>query len=145
MKRYYKLVLLLVLVCVALMTITRQFRDPPQSTESSQSSAVNSICLMLASHGRLMWYCPETDSTVVLDEGGVSLIIVTGILSFNDGDGNVFAGQGVHYGTFPGKRSEKGDLTTVWTVVRPHNWHPNTTEEVLLELDVVTGIKLQCC
>ena len=36
-----------------------------------------------------------------------------------------------------------GALATVWVVVRPHNWHPKETEEVLLELDADTGAELQ--
>ena len=44
--------------------------------------------------------------------------------------------QGVHYGMFPGEGSPP---TTVWTAVRPHNWRPTSTKEVLLELDMRTG------
>ena len=46
----------------------------------------------------------------------------------------------MHYGTFPGDVSPvSGALESVWVVLRPHNWHPETTEEVLLELDAVSG------
>jgi gamma-glutamyl:cysteine ligase YbdK (ATP-grasp superfamily) len=47
--------------------------------------------------------------------------------------------QGVHYGTFTGKVSDSGMLESVWVVLRPHNWHPKSTVEVLLELDSETG------
>ena len=50
--------------------------------------------------------------------------------------------QGVHYGTFPGKVSPTtGALESVWVVLRPHNWHPQTTDEVLLELHADTGVE----
>ncbi len=47
--------------------------------------------------------------------------------------------QGVHYGVFPGERHADGRLRTVWNVVRPHNWHPKTSEEHLVQIDVEQG------
>lgn len=47
--------------------------------------------------------------------------------------------QGVHYGTFPGEVSARGIMNTFWVVLRPHNWHPTSSQEVLLELDAETG------
>jgi hypothetical protein len=32
--------------------------------------------------------------------------------------------------------------TTVWTVIRPHNWRPTTNKEYLVEFDMVTGAAL---
>jgi len=49
-------------------------------------------------------------------------------------------GVHVHYGTFPGKVSRSGALESVWVVLRPHNWHPKTSEEALLELHAETGM-----
>mmetsp|Transcript_38415 Transcript_38415/g.113946 ORF Transcript_38415/g.113946 Transcript_38415/m.113946 type:complete len:206 (+) Transcript_38415:187-804(+) len=72
--------------------------------------------VMLASHGRLQWYYPDTDTTQLLHEGG-----------------------GVHYGTFPGTTDPSGKLLSVWVMLRPHNWRPKSTEEVLLHLDAETG------
>ncbi|KAG1681109.1 hypothetical protein FOA52_015551 [Chlamydomonas sp. UWO 241] len=72
--------------------------------------------VMLASHGRLQWYHPDTDTASVLHEGG-----------------------GVHYGTFPGSTDASGALSTVWVMLRPHNWHPVESEETLLQLDAETG------
>lgn len=48
--------------------------------------------------------------------------------------------QGVHYGVFPGSRTSSV-LRTLWFVHRPHNWHPNTSEEWLREVDVETGVR----
>eukprot|EP00798_Chlamydomonas_sp_ICE-L_P003608 gene3608-13692_t len=51
--------------------------------------------LLLASHGRLFWYYPETNQSVVLHEG-----------------------EGVHYGTFPGNFNlVTGNLLNLWNVV----------------------------
>ena len=52
----------------------------------------------------------------------------------------LFVPQGVHYGLFPGATDpDDGHLASVWNVVRPHNWHPSTSEEFLLQLDAKTG------
>ncbi|GFR39810.1 hypothetical protein Agub_g302, partial [Astrephomene gubernaculifera] len=72
--------------------------------------------LLLASHNRLFWYDVANDTVQVLHEG-----------------------EGVHYGIFPGERSEDGRLKTVWNVIRPHNWHPKTSEEFLVQFDAETG------
>lgn len=47
--------------------------------------------------------------------------------------------QGVHYGVFPGEVDSSGRMKTVWNVIRPHNWHPKTSEEFLVQLDAETG------
>ena len=47
--------------------------------------------------------------------------------------------QAVHYGVFPGATSSSGNLQSVLAVVRPHNWQPKSTKEVLLELDAQSG------
>jgi hypothetical protein len=63
--------------------------------------------------------------------------------------------QGVHYGAFPGAtragsgpgsiaptaghRADPRELATLWTVIRPHNWRPASSEEFLVELDAATG------
>ena len=54
--------------------------------------------------------------------------------------------QGVYYGVFPSARVDaQGRPTAVWVVSRPHNWHPKTTLEQLLEIDLATGTALQLC
>lgn len=50
--------------------------------------------------------------------------------------------QGVHYGVFPGEFDAQGGLMSVWNVLRPHNWHPQSSEEHLLHLDVTSGALL---
>eukprot|EP00201_Polytomella_parva_P009124 CAMPEP_0175065598 /NCGR_PEP_ID=MMETSP0052_2-20121109/16022_1 /TAXON_ID=51329 ORGANISM="Polytomella parva, Strain SAG 63-3" /NCGR_SAMPLE_ID=MMETSP0052_2 /ASSEMBLY_ACC=CAM_ASM_000194 /LENGTH=429 /DNA_ID=CAMNT_0016332167 /DNA_START=263 /DNA_END=1548 /DNA_ORIENTATION=- len=46
----------------------------------------------------------------------------------------------VHYGVFPGSFDGKDKkVTTVWNVIRPHNWHPTTTQEYAVEFDIETG------
>ncbi len=48
--------------------------------------------------------------------------------------------QGIYYGTFPGSRLDAaGRPTSLWVVSRPHNWHPLTSLELLLEIDMQTG------
>jgi hypothetical protein len=48
--------------------------------------------------------------------------------------------QGVYYGTIPSNRVDaQGRPTAVWVVSRPHNWHPKTTLEQMLEIDLDTG------
>ena len=52
--------------------------------------------------------------------------------------------QGVYYGVFPSARVDaQGRPIAVWVVSRPHNWHPKTTLEQLLEIDLATGTALQ--
>lgn len=50
--------------------------------------------------------------------------------------------QGVHYGVFPGEFDAQGGLKSVWNVLRPHNWHPKSSEEHLLHLDATSGALL---
>ena len=69
------------------------------------------VVLLLASHGRLMWYDVEKDEVDVLHEK-----------------------HGIYYGGFYGDESE----TSLWYVSRPHNWKPETAIESLVELDVHT-------
>jgi hypothetical protein len=42
----------------------------------------------------------------------------------------------VYYGTFPGEPNNGNP--TVWVISRPHNWHPQTTSERLLNIDLVS-------
>eukprot|EP00198_Chlamydomonas_reinhardtii_P000266 XP_001689601.1 predicted protein [Chlamydomonas reinhardtii] len=51
-------------------------------------------------------------------------------------------GEGVHYGVFPGDFDADGTLKSVWNVIRPHNWHPKTSEEHLVQLDADSGKEL---
>jgi hypothetical protein len=77
--------------------------------------------LLLATHGRLMWYRCDTEELTILHEG-----------------------QGVYYGGFPGEaRTPEGAPATVWVVSRPHNWRPTKAKEWLLELDAATGKELR--
>lgn len=46
--------------------------------------------------------------------------------------------QGVHYGMFPGD-PEPGHPSTVWNIIRPHNWRPTTEQEYLVKFDSLTG------
>ncbi|GAX82340.1 hypothetical protein CEUSTIGMA_g9769.t1 [Chlamydomonas eustigma] len=98
---------------------TKAFIDSDESLRSNDIAESQPVRLLLASHGRIMWYSPHDGITAVLHEG-----------------------QGVHYGTFPGRTSDAGKLESVWVVLRPHNWHPKTTAEVLLELDAASGQEL---
>ncbi|GIL43818.1 hypothetical protein Vafri_1420 [Volvox africanus] len=82
----------------------------------SVSSGTKPFRLMLASHNRLFWYYPSNDSIHVLHEG-----------------------EGVHYGVFPGEIDDKGQMKTVWNVIRPHNWHPKTSQEFLVQFEAETG------
>lgn len=71
--------------------------------------------LLIASHGRLFWYYYKTNQVHVLHEG-----------------------EGVHYGIIPGKTNQ-----SVWNIIRPHNWHPTSSEEFLVELDVFSGDEIR--
>ncbi|PNW88504.1 hypothetical protein CHLRE_01g032400v5 [Chlamydomonas reinhardtii] len=77
------------------------------------------VRLLLASHNRLFWYSVDDNTTQVLHEG-----------------------EGVHYGVFPGDFDADGTLKSVWNVIRPHNWHPKTSEEHLVQLDADSGKEL---
>ena len=73
--------------------------------------------VLLATHGRLMWYNYKTDEIDVIHEN-----------------------EGIYYGGFPGNKiNQWGAPTTLWIVSRPHNWRPKTSEEWLIEVDAVTG------
>ena len=49
----------------------------------------------------------------------------------------------MYYGAFPGaERDLLGAPATLWIVSRPHNWHPATSQEWLLQLDLETGRQL---
>lgn len=48
--------------------------------------------------------------------------------------------QGVHYGMFPGDPLP-GHPSTVWNVIRPHNWRPATETEWLVQFDADTGVQ----
>ena len=62
--------------------------------------------LVLATHGRLMWFDPISKHAEIIHEG-----------------------RGVYYGMFPSAEN------TMWVVSRPHNWHPRTSSEALLLVD----------
>ena len=73
--------------------------------------------LVLASHGRLMWFDVDTKATEVIHEG-----------------------RGVYYGVFPASESSPGaSPESVWVVSRPHNWRPKSTKEALLKIDLRSG------
>jgi hypothetical protein len=97
-------------------------RDPihqhlPSGTVQVFPGIAHPTRLLLASHGRLMWYSYATDEVAVLHEG-----------------------QGVYYGVFPGEELDlTGGPATVWVVSRPHNWRPASSQEWLLQLDSSTG------
>ncbi len=40
---------------------------------------------------------------------------------------------------FPGETDAAGQMKTVWNVIRPHNWHPKTSKEYLVQLDAESG------
>ncbi|GAX82193.1 hypothetical protein CEUSTIGMA_g9621.t1 [Chlamydomonas eustigma] len=116
------LLLLGYIIYVFLTTLTRRLAATSNSSKiqlATKSEGTHKLRLLLSSHGRIMWYYPEDEHTVVLHQG-----------------------QGVHYGTFTGKVSNSGALESVWVVLRPHNWHPESSVEVLLELDSETGQEL---
>ncbi len=133
-----------------------------QLHESQRRAAARGLRLLLASHGRLFWFQPDTNATTVLHEGQVRCRTwrARGVgWRRRWAGGNVrpprsaqstgctiphahcVAGwQGVHYGVFPGERdAATGALRTLWFVLRPHNWHPSTAEEHLVQVDADTG------
>ena len=65
--------------------------------------------LILASHGRLLWFDVDTRETEEIHQG-----------------------RGVYYGVFPAD----DDGESVWVVSRPHNWRPKNTLEALLRIDL---------
>ena len=162
------LVIALGTIFFALTSLTRRVTDPDsvrltKDGDASQSSHVGPLRLMLASHGRIMWYYPDTEETKVLHEGQVRhqwparepsawpcvRVLLTHCVDLTISlcrspvtlaSSTLHAHQGVHYGTFPGSVTPTGALASLWVVLRPHNWHPKETEEVLLELDAETGV-----
>lgn len=52
---------------------TADIRGRHASASSVSAAAAGPLRLMLASHGRVMWYYPGTNTSVVLHEGGVSV------------------------------------------------------------------------
>ncbi|KAG2444762.1 hypothetical protein HXX76_001506 [Chlamydomonas incerta] len=86
---------------------------------TSEPAPRKPVRLLLASHNRLFWYSVDNDTTQVLHEG-----------------------EGVHYGVFPGDFDGDGTLKSVWNVIRPHNWHPKSSVEHLVELDADSGKEL---
>ncbi|KXZ44217.1 hypothetical protein GPECTOR_71g578 [Gonium pectorale] len=90
-----------------------------QTAAGASSGTPQPVKLLLASHNRLFWYFVENSTVQVLHEG-----------------------QGVHYGVFPGEHTPGGRLKTVWNVIRPHNWHPKTSEEHLVQFDADTGAEV---
>ncbi|KAL4859265.1 hypothetical protein ACK3TF_001013 [Chlorella vulgaris] len=100
------------------MRIMPQYRGAGKVETYPQFSNANR--LLLASHGRLMWYRYDTDELAVLHEG-----------------------EGVYHGIFPGaERGMLGEPTTLWVVSRPHNSRPDTSKEWLLHLDMESGREL---
>jgi hypothetical protein len=51
--------------------------------------------------------------------------------------------QGVYYGTFAGGHEASEQLESIWVVSRPHNWHPQSTEEYLLHLALPDGHEIE--
>jgi len=88
------------------------------TTTTTRTTAIKpqrkQVRLLLASHGRLMWYDVQRDTVDVLDEK-----------------------HGIYYGGFYGD----DDQTTLWYVSRPHNWKPETAVEYLVELEEDTKRK----
>lgn len=77
----------------------------------------DALRLMLATHSRLLWYRYDRDESSILHEG-----------------------HGVYYGVFSGDEIDlMGAPSTVWVVSRPNNWHPATSTEWLLNLDINSG------
>ena len=49
----------------------------------------------------------------------------------------------MYYGAFPGEeRDVLGAPSSLWVISRPHNWHPNSTQEWLLHLEIDSGKEL---
>ena len=70
------LVITLGLVFFAFSSLTRKIIDPDTVRLTKEGGDVSMgqvgpLRLMLSSHGRIMWYYPETDETKVLHEGQV--------------------------------------------------------------------------
>lgn len=90
--------------------------EPHASLIDDSEKHLEQVRLLLASHGRLMWYDVKRDAVDILDEN-----------------------HGIYYGGFYGDDSQ----TTLWYVSRPHNWKPETAIESLVELEEETKRKLR--
>jgi hypothetical protein len=77
------------------------------SSAPRSSSSTPPRRLILASHGRLMWFDVDTRTSEVIHEG-----------------------RGVYYGVFPADP----DGNSIWVVSRPHNWRPQETKAGLYKL-----------
>jgi len=78
--------------------------------------------LLLATHGRLMWYYYGDDERLEV----------------------IHEHKGIYYGGFPGEDvDENGMPKTLWIVSRPHNWRPKNAEEWMIEVDAKTGKELK--
>jgi len=93
--------------------------------------------LLMSTHNRLFWYYPETDEEVPLHSGQVTSVNWKCQGQCFQGSPRSFL-QGVYYGAFPGDPDSSG-APTVWVVSRPHNWHPQTVEEKLLNINMESG------
>lgn len=116
--RYHGCVLCIGIVVITCVVIPLMNRWDSTSEVPSSSRLVgelrtpgdDSVKLLLASHGRLMWYDVVRNSLDILDEG-----------------------HGIYYGGFYGSDNPTAQ-TSLWFVSRPHNWKPVTAEESLMEI-----------
>lgn len=76
--------------------------------------------VLLASHGRLMWYDMVNNKVDILDDK-----------------------HGIYYGGFYGSDDREKDDRKLWYVSRPHNWRPETAVESLVELQESTRQKVR--
>jgi hypothetical protein len=91
----------------------------PEAAQVFPPRAATARELLLATHGRLMWYAVDTGAVRVLHEG-----------------------SGVYYGVFPGDAcaADTGAPASVFVVSRPDNWRPaEGAGEWILELDAASG------
>lgn len=78
--------------------------------------------VLLATHGRLMWYYYGDDERLEV----------------------IHEHKGIYYGGFPGEEvDEYGMPKTLWIISRPHNWRPKNAEEWMIEVDAKTGRELK--
>eukprot|EP00892_Ulva_mutabilis_P008031 jgi/Ulvmu1/55/UM001_0058.1 len=129
----WKRVALVVAVCVFALWTYRLLNVPlrtsvgiqpsPQqhmasrATEKS-SSYTSKVWVLLSTHNRLYWYCPDTDEDVPLHSG-----------------------RGVYYGAFPGEPDAEGS-PTLWVVSRPHALSGTPGNDALLHLHANSGALL---
>jgi hypothetical protein len=91
----------------------------PEAAQVFPPRAATARELLLATHGRLMWYAVDTGTVRVLHEG-----------------------SGVYYGVFPGDAcaADTGAPASIFVVSRPDNWRPaEGAGEWILELDAASG------